>query len=91
MSDDYDDYSDDYCDETPCPRCGEWEVHSRPCESIGCDDGWCDEHDDDPVNFGPGEEFTMCRECFGTGFVRWCRKCGCDLNFEEFKKRQSKP
>ena len=87
MIDDYDDL--DYLD-TPCPRCGEFAVQSRRCDEWDCDDGWIDESEDDPVNFAPGESLVMCRECFGTGVVRWCSKCGCDLNYEEYKQRRAK-
>ncbi len=79
----------DYLD-TPCPKCGERECRSRYCDSINCDDGWCDEHEDDPINFAPGEEYVMCRECFGTGILRWCSKCGCDLNYYELRQRKAK-
>ena len=86
---------DDFEDEietldTPCPRCGELAVRSRYCDELDCDDGWIDESESDPINFGPGEEYVMCRECFGTGVVRWCSKCGCDLNYEEYKQRRAK-
>lgn len=80
---------DDDCEheDNPCPKCGEYEVRSRCCDVINCDDGYCDEHDDDPINFGPGEEFTMCRECYGTGHLRWCSKCGCDIGWKAYKER----
>ncbi len=75
------DYDDDTQQEDePCPKCGEYKVMSRYCDAINCDDGYCDEHDDDPINFGPGEEFTICHECYGTGLLRWCSGCGLDIN-----------
>ena len=51
-----------------------------PCD---CDmervDCWCcggegefDEHDSDPVNYSPGEEFEVCSECAGRGFFLLC-------------------
>jgi hypothetical protein len=50
-------------------------LHFRRCNAIGCDDGFIDESEYDPVNFAEGEEFTPCDECFG-GVQRWCPKCG---------------
>lgn len=73
MDDDYEQ------DETPCPKCGEDQVRWRHCDVLDCDDGYIDEHHDDPVNFGPGELYTTCHECCGTGVVRWCAACGCDI------------
>lgn len=67
-------------DDRPCPKCGHGETRSRYCDQIGCDDGYIDECDDDPINFAPGEEYSVCQECCGTGVVRWCPKCGYDLN-----------
>ena len=83
-----DDYDIEHCD-IPCPRCGEYEVRSRRCDEWDCDDGWIDESESDPINVAPGEKYTMCRECFGTGYVRWCSKCGCDLNYLEYKQRKA--
>jgi hypothetical protein len=78
----------DYLDEA-CPRCGQREVRQRGCDDWGCDEGWIDEHDDDPINFSPGEEFTMCRECLGTGVLRWCAGCGLDITRHEHLKSKS--
>lgn len=72
----------------PCPKCGAYEVRSRSCDVIGCDDGFCDEYDDDPINFAPGEELTICEECLGTGILRWCAKCGCDITQHEYLKNE---
>ena len=85
-------YDDDitYEDEA-CPRCGRHEVRSRYCDAISCDDGWCDEHDDDPINFGPGEEYSICRECWGTGKLRWCSECGLDITYAEYKRSKETP
>lgn len=69
-----------------CPRCGEQELRWRDCDQIGCEDGFIDEHDDDPVNFAPGEESYMCEECFGTGSQKWCSKCGLDITRQEHYK-----
>lgn len=76
----------DYTDRA-CPKCGEYEVRSCHCDAFPCDDGWCDEHEDDPINFGPGEEYTMCHECLGTGVVQWCAKCGCDVTRHDYQQR----
>jgi hypothetical protein len=85
------DYDDDIqYDDSPCPECGEYEVRSRDCYEITCDDGWCDEYEDDPINFAPGEEYTMCHECLGTGVLRWCAKCGCDITRREYFERNKK-
>jgi hypothetical protein len=63
-----------------CPKCGHCPTHSRPCSCMFCDDGYIDEFDDDPINFTPGEEMTMCRECFGSGVEHWCPECGLDIS-----------
>lgn len=75
-------------DDTPCPKCGHHTTRSRTCDEVGCDDGYIDEHDEDPINFAPGQAYEVCQECRGTGHVRWCPKCGCDLN--QFKATQQK-
>ncbi len=77
-------YDDDieYTDEQ-CPKCGEYDVRSQYCIVTGCDDGYIDEYDDDAINFSPGQEFRVCEECRGRGFVRWCAKCGWDMNKEQ--------
>lgn len=73
MSDDY-----EYDDEA-CPECGAYPTHSRDCDAIGCDDGEIDLYEyDDPINFDPGDT-EPCRECFGTGVLHWCPKCGFDF------------
>lgn len=43
------------------------------------DDGYIDGYEEDPINFSPGEELTVCEECKGTGFQRWCPGCGADF------------
>lgn len=85
-----DDYDDDDCfeDLPPCPKCGSHETRSRHCSAFGCDDGYCDEADDDPINFAPGEEFSLCQECFGTGRERWCAACGCDIAAHNYHKQR---
>jgi hypothetical protein len=66
----------------PCGRCGHSPLHFRRCDAIGCVDGLVDESDYDPVNFGEGEEFTRCDECF-QGIQRWCPKCGWSWDAEQ--------
>jgi hypothetical protein len=73
---------DDYeLDDTVCPRCGHEPTHSRRCINIGCDDGWIDMHNDDPLWYDPSET-ERCEECHGTGIERWCPACGLDLQRE---------
>lgn len=88
--------NNDFDDETipedgPCPKCGEHKVMSRYCDAFNCDYGYCDEYEDDPINFAPGEEYVLCRECFGTGVMRWCSGCGCNISFYEYRLRNVKP
>lgn len=63
--------------EGPCPKCGHDVLHSRRCDDIGCEDGYTDAYEDDPINESPGT-WEVCRECHGTGILRWCPKCGTD-------------
>jgi hypothetical protein len=85
MSDDYEE--DFHEDLAPCPKCGSTETRSRTCSSFQCDDGYCDDYEDDPINFAPGEQFSLCQECFGTGVERWCSKCGLDISAYNYRKR----
>jgi hypothetical protein len=39
-----------------------------------------DESEDDPINFMPGELYTQCAECRGTGVEVWCPECGENLS-----------
>lgn len=74
-----DDYEIDDYDGEGCPQCGHYPTHARRCSVVGCDDGWIDMHEyDDPLFFDEGET-EMCEECNGTGWLRWCPSCGCDL------------
>lgn len=66
-------------EEGPCPKCGHHELRSRSCVVIGCDDGWIDLYEEDPLWFGPGDT-EPCQECKATGIVRWCPNCGADLS-----------
>lgn len=74
MSSDYE-YSD--CE---CPACGHTPTHERDC--YDCEDGEeCDCCDDICQGLGyciHGDGMITCRECHGTGIVRWCPKCGAD-------------
>ena len=67
-------------DDGQCPNCKRWgTLRFRDCTEFNCEDGFIDEHEDDPINYAPGEEFSTCQECRGTGIVRWCSGCGTDL------------
>ena len=79
---------DDYeFDDESCPKCGHYPTHARRCHVIGCEDGYIDLHEyDDPLFFDEGET-EMCRECWGTGWERWCPKCGYDLQRARLTKR----
>ena len=60
MAEEYWDYSPD-----SCPTCGlplVWE----DCWN-GCDDGYFDEYDYDPINYSPGEYMRPCDICHGIG------------------------
>lgn len=51
--------------------CGS-EMEWTECYSLGCDNGFVDEYDDDPINYAPGEEFSKCRVCDGKGGYYVC-------------------
>lgn len=61
-------------DEIHCPKCGT-NTRSRSCTSLGCDDGYHDDYEDDPLWFDEGD-YSKCDECSGTGIERWCPDCG---------------
>jgi hypothetical protein len=76
-------YDDDIeFDDESCPKCGA-QCYARRCSEIGCDDGWIDRYDEDPLWYSPGEE-ERCDTCVGTGWERWCPKCGYDLQRKEY-------
>jgi predicted RNA-binding Zn-ribbon protein involved in translation (DUF1610 family) len=86
------DYDDEISDvDGACPRCGQHALRSRECDSMGCEEGYRDEHDDDPCNFAPGELYTACTECLGTGDLYWCSSCGLDMNRYAATKRREAP
>lgn len=41
-------------------------------------EGGHDEHDEDPINYAPGEEWATCRECRCVGEFRVCPACNAD-------------
>jgi hypothetical protein len=43
----------------------------------GCTEGWFDDHEEDPIECGPGE-FSMCPECRGEGGWIVCGECNAD-------------
>ena len=66
-------------DEEQCPKCGQEPTRARRCSVIGCDDGWIDRFDEDPLWYDQDKP-EFCDECQGTGWVRWCPNCGHDMN-----------
>ena len=82
-----DDYEQDY--NMSCPKCNHTPIHYRVCQH--CEDGFNDEHENDAINFMPGESLIRCNECYGAGTEIWCPKCGCNIsqyNYEvELKER----
>ena len=65
-------------DDEPCPRCGHAPTLARRCDVLGCDDGWIDRYDEDPGWYDEDDP-ELCTECWGTGWQRWCPKCGFNL------------
>lgn len=68
--------------ETPCPNCRAQLTRRRPCIALMCDEGQIDEHEEDPINYAPGEAYTECDECRGHGFLHWCPACGYDFHLK---------
>lgn len=65
--------------EGKCPHCEHTVIHQIDC-TYGCENGWFDDHDEDPLNYYPGESESKCMECLGTGFETWCANCGANLS-----------
>lgn len=55
---------------TECDICGA-ELEWTECYN-GCDEGYFDEHNYDPVNYAPREAFTKCEVCKGEGGYLQC-------------------
>lgn len=49
----------------------------------GCEDGFFDEYEDDPINCSPGE-MSFCEECRGKGGWTVCGQCNLDNPDAEF-------
>ena len=49
----------------------------------GCDEGWFDDYEEDPIECEPGE-ISPCRECRGKGGWRVCGECNIDNPDAEF-------
>jgi hypothetical protein len=47
-----------------------------PCW-YGCDDGWFDDYEEDPIFFSPGD-MSRCPECKGEGGWLVCGECNAD-------------
>lgn len=73
-------------DEYECPKCGAYPTRMMGCPEIGCDDGYIDMHEfDDPMLFDEGD-YEMCQTCHGTGWLRWCGKCGYELTLKDIRE-----
>lgn len=66
----------------PCPNCKAPTTRIKPCTVFGCDEGYIDEYEDDPINYAPGESFSECSECHGFGVHHWCPQCGYDMHLK---------
>jgi hypothetical protein len=49
----------------------------------GCEDGYFDAYEDDPINCDPGDQ-EICRECAGTGGWHVCPECNLNNPDAEF-------
>lgn len=43
----------------------------------GCDEGWFDDYEEDPIEYEPGE-ISRCPECRGEGGWTVCGECNAD-------------
>lgn len=68
--------SDDYPIENDpsCPKCGSDDVEWERCWQCH-GEGEFDLHDEDGVNYAPGEEYEQCTECNGRGGYLICHAC----------------
>ncbi len=67
-------YPDDEPDLAACPKCGSDDTDWEQCWNCHGEGGF-DMHDDDPINYGPGEETEACLECGGHGGYLICHQC----------------
>jgi hypothetical protein len=65
-----------------CSIHGEVDAAWVPCWQ-GCDDGYFDAYEDDPINCDPGE-LEVCRECRGDGGWKVCAECNINNPEAEF-------
>lgn len=78
-----------------CPVCGHTPMHEQDCTACNEMHEECDCCDDICQGRGEcihGDGMIPCRECQGTGIVRWCPKCGADywLAKEEAEAKKEK-
>lgn len=59
-----------------CPMCSS-PLYTRRCGAPGCDDGWMDMYESDPIWYDQGDA-DRCLDCGGRGRFVWCRECGFD-------------
>lgn len=80
-------FNDDIEDiDASCSKCGHSPIRRRDCDNIGCQEGYHDEYDDDPINFPiEGESFYKCSDCKGTGAIIWCPECGHEMTGEKIQ------
>jgi hypothetical protein len=58
-----------------CAACG-YDCEWTECQD-GCDDGYFDGYDEDPLWYDPGD-LRPCCECGGQGGIFWCENPKCD-------------
>lgn len=57
-----------------CAKCGSDDCERQQCWHCHGEGGF-DLHDEDAVNFAPGEETETCEECHGQGEYWFCHAC----------------